>query len=344
MHSESSSHCAGSCSFVLPYSCRVLHARGRALEYIDGICDHSSRPRLDVTKNTCLMSLRISIGSTSPAASPSRSDSSSASSSLRPSSKECVVYWTKAKPQLGSAAANGIVITVAGAGGGPGPEGCMGPCGLYSQLASSLPDLMGMDVVSLVYSGRGVESGVEELSTCVEYMKRARLGPLFLMGWSMGGAVVIEVAARYQHELLSSPSSPCYPANTVTTLSSSSSPGSSSFPSPAKSTMSSSACSSPVHNMIGGVITLASQTAQTSRVTELISLPKLFVHGLDDRCLSYQCSLMLAKRSPTNATVRLLEAASHGVEGAEQCIYDWLREHVITPHAYTLEAEKMKNS
>jgi dienelactone hydrolase len=103
---------------------------------------------------------------------------------------------------------NGIWIAVGGCGGGPGPNGAYGPYCVYTRLAQKLVE-HGIATVLPVYNsdndGRvNLSPSCETLKRCFDQMlakicsnfENGATAPIVLTGWSMGGAVVLEVAAE----------------------------------------------------------------------------------------------------------------------------------------------------
>ena len=88
----------------------------------------------------------------------------------------------------------GILITGAGAGGGPGPGGSFGPYEHYNNLAGWLP-AYGISVLQIVWRSFGdLRAAEHDMMVCMQFAHRHELGPMITIGWSMGGAVVIEAA------------------------------------------------------------------------------------------------------------------------------------------------------
>eukprot|EP00747_Dinoflagellata_sp_TGD_P083026 gnl/TRDRNA2_/TRDRNA2_161934_c0_seq1.p1 gnl/TRDRNA2_/TRDRNA2_161934_c0~~gnl/TRDRNA2_/TRDRNA2_161934_c0_seq1.p1 ORF type:complete len:208 (+),score=30.74 gnl/TRDRNA2_/TRDRNA2_161934_c0_seq1:96-719(+) len=73
---------------------------------------------------------------------------------------------------------------------------CMeGPSCLYNKLASFLPPT-GISVLQLRYRppGDDEEEAAEDVMTCIDWVLERKLGPILLVGWSMGAAAVVEAA------------------------------------------------------------------------------------------------------------------------------------------------------
>jgi len=96
-----------------------------------------------------------------------------------------------------SSAPCGIVITAAGAGGGPGPGGSDGPYYLYKRLAEELPNKHNVSVLQIVYHlFSDMQAAVDDILAAVDWV-HGTIGsriPIVLIGWSMGGAAVVETA------------------------------------------------------------------------------------------------------------------------------------------------------
>ena len=90
----------------------------------------------------------------------------------------------------------GIVITAAGAGGGPGPGGSDGPYYLYQKLARKLPPTHSISVLQIIYHlFSDMQAAVDDILAAIDYAT-ATMGStnIVLIGWSMGGAAVVEAA------------------------------------------------------------------------------------------------------------------------------------------------------
>lgn len=70
-----------------------------------------------------------------------------------------------------------------------------GPSCLYDKLASLLPK-ENVAVLQVTYRppGEDEEEAAEDVMTCIDWLVQQQLGPLVLIGWSMGAAAVIEAA------------------------------------------------------------------------------------------------------------------------------------------------------
>jgi len=79
-----------------------------------------------------------------------------------------------------------VLITCAGAGGGPGQLGCAGPSSVYESLARTLPLEHNIAVLQVVYSRQSnVAVGVADVRAAIDYCIERKWGPIILMGWSM---------------------------------------------------------------------------------------------------------------------------------------------------------------
>ena len=91
----------------------------------------------------------------------------------------------------------GVVITAAGAGGGPGPGGSDGPYCLFQRLATNLPKQHGITVIQIIYHEfSDFQVAVDDILAAIDYTKgilSVSVG-IVLLGWSMGGAAVVEAA------------------------------------------------------------------------------------------------------------------------------------------------------
>jgi dienelactone hydrolase len=177
----------------------------------------------------------------------------------------------------------GTVITVAGAGGGPGHNGCYGPNNLYVKLGEEIPKKYNLNVILVIYKETGkLSSAINDLNNWINYLKNLGEKNIILIGWSMGSAVITNVAYKFKNE-----------------------------------------------NIIKGLITLAGQSGKTELLKELNSIPKLFIHGKLDTCLSDKCMDYMAFISQNYKTV-LLNYSTHGVEEAQPHILLWIYD-LITP-------------
>jgi hypothetical protein len=109
--------------------------------------------------------------------------------------KQLHALWTPAAP----GPCRGVVLICPGSGTGAGPAGGFGPFCLFSRLAEALPEA-GVGVLRLVppaWAQGRLSVSVNAVRACVELIE-GLAGPtdLVLLGWSMGGAAVIEAAAR----------------------------------------------------------------------------------------------------------------------------------------------------
>ena len=107
---------------------------------------------------------------------------------IRGATVQCIV-WNCESP-------TGVIITAAGAGGGPGPGGSDGPYCLYERLAANLPCRYNISVIQIVYHVfSDMQAAVDDILAAIDYTKDT-MGSVkvVLIGWSMGGAAVVEAA------------------------------------------------------------------------------------------------------------------------------------------------------
>ena len=107
---------------------------------------------------------------------------------LRGATVQCIL-WNCDSP-------TGVIITAAGAGGGPGPGGSDGPYCLYEKLATNLPGRYNISVIQIIYHVfSDMQAAVDDILAAVDYTK-STMGSvnIALIGWSMGGAAVVEAA------------------------------------------------------------------------------------------------------------------------------------------------------
>ena len=90
----------------------------------------------------------------------------------------------------------GVVITAAGAGGGPGPGGSDGPYCLYQRLANYLPAQFNISVIQVIYHAfSDMQAAVDDILAAIDWTRSTMgLVNIALIGWSMGGAAVVEAA------------------------------------------------------------------------------------------------------------------------------------------------------
>lgn len=174
--------------------------------------------------------------------------------------------------------AKATIITVAGAGGGPGKYGCNGPNSLYRDIALIYPKYHNVNVIRVIYHSCGIlKDAIDDLDYWIQYAINNGEKNIYLIGWSMGSAVIIESANHFLEQ-----------------------------------------------NVIKGMIFLAGQTAKTKKIENLDNIPKLFIHGKKDNCLSMQCSYTLNKMAHNTGSVIILENATHGVENSLSHINIWI--------------------
>ena len=90
----------------------------------------------------------------------------------------------------------GVLITAAGAGGGPGPGGSDGPYSLYRKLSENLPCKYSLSVLQVIYHVfSDMQAAVDDILAAIDYVRNT-IGSvnIVLIGWSMGGAAVVEAA------------------------------------------------------------------------------------------------------------------------------------------------------
>jgi fermentation-respiration switch protein FrsA (DUF1100 family) len=61
------------------------------------------------------------------------------------------------------------------------------------------------------------------------------------------------------------------------------------------------------------VVTVASQSYGTDGVRKIAPRPILLIHGTDDKTLTYECSVDIAKRAGEPKKLALFEGADHGI-------------------------------
>lgn len=175
------------------------------------------------------------------------------------------------------------IITVAGAGGGPGKYGCNGPNSLYHDIALIYPKYYNMNVIRVIYHSCGIlNDAIDDLNYWIQYAIDNGEKNIYLIGWSMGSAVIIESANKFLKQ-----------------------------------------------NVIKGMIFLAGQTAKTNKIENLDHIPKLFIHGNNDTCLSMQCSYTLNKMAHYTGSVIILENATHAVENSLPHINIWFNAQMM---------------
>jgi hypothetical protein len=233
-------------------------------------------------------------------------------------------------------ALRGVVVTAAGAGGGPGPfdprgeegtgGGSFGPYSLYMRLAAELPRA-GLAVLLVHYKRPwpvGVARGGDQMNALAAWFaaKAGRPGlAAVYIGWSRGGAVAIEAATKAKAKHARSArriakraqKTQCVPLAPVAAVD------------------------------IRGVATIASQTGQIQRTSpkqlRLAGCALLLLHGLADDCLSARCSKRIsewasagsvrtprAKKALAPLQVRLFEGEGHGVKSAHDTLTPWIAE------------------
>jgi pimeloyl-ACP methyl ester carboxylesterase len=168
------------------------------------------------------------------------------------------------------------VIFISGAGGG-----VTGPAGMYPYLAKRFAS-QGVWGVRQDFRVPGkIGYCVNDVKAVKKYL-RNKLGveSVILIGWSFGGAVVIQSGAK--------------------------------------------------DPLVKGVITIASQTAETGEIVNLPPTPLLLLHGTADQCLPFRCSQQLYKQYGGGAKeLELLEGDNHGLTIAankglpQEKIFSW---------------------
>jgi esterase/lipase len=87
-----------------------------------------------------------------------------------------------------------IVITCAGAGGGPGKNGCYGPNNLYVNLFNNLIQYnIGVVAIEYRFAGKSDEA-IKDAIFVVEKVINEFNCPIVMIGWSMGSKVTIQTA------------------------------------------------------------------------------------------------------------------------------------------------------
>mmetsp|Transcript_78806 Transcript_78806/g.219070 ORF Transcript_78806/g.219070 Transcript_78806/m.219070 type:complete len:382 (+) Transcript_78806:54-1199(+) len=198
----------------------------------------------------------------------------------------------------------GVLVAVAGAGAGPGPAGSYGPFCLYSRLAQPLA-ACGVAVLLPIWTASQWSDLASATKRLQDVVASSLLGdllgrgsskaPVVMLGWSMGGAAVIEAAARTLH------AGACRNVRGVCTLA---------------------AQSCGVHG--DSLQRCCAWLAATAK------LPLVFIHGTRDDCLPHSCSEALADwagwRTPwgQRTTLRLLDGDSHGCWDAEEHVLSFV--------------------
>ncbi len=84
------------------------------------------------------------------------------------------------------------IITCGGAGGG-----LDGPYNLYDDMAAKFPIIYNLTVVQLDYRVyNSLKDAINDLVHCINYVTKMNYGSIIVIGWSMGGANVIESSYR----------------------------------------------------------------------------------------------------------------------------------------------------
>jgi dienelactone hydrolase len=180
-----------------------------------------------------------------------------------------------------------VLITCGGAGGGPGHLGAAGPSSVYETLATRLPKMHNIAVMQVVYSKAGsVPTAVTEVRAAIDYCLSRHWGPIILMGWSMGAAVIAQAGEPYASQLMDA----ALPMG-----------GTSKVP------------------VIRALIFLAGQSAGVDALTRYSNQTAfLMLHGDADDCLPTRCADGIYSRIPRNATkqIVILPNNHHGVQDA----------------------------
>mmetsp|Transcript_103580 Transcript_103580/g.198824 ORF Transcript_103580/g.198824 Transcript_103580/m.198824 type:complete len:683 (+) Transcript_103580:45-2093(+) len=213
-----------------------------------------------------------------------------------PTLRRC--FWRAARPGTPH---GGVVVCVAGAGAGPGPAGAYGPYCLYARLASMLPE-SGISVLLPIWTDeewQDLRSSVLRLRDTLIALVATLEGVtkpfnVVLVGWSAGGAVVLEVGARVLHKR------DTIRLRGVATLATQS----------------------------AGVEDISLKlAAQRLAQTEL---PLLLIAGDEDVCLSPQCTDKVAADAAGPHTKKvMLPGDNHGCLGAEPHVVEFVQRHLL---------------
>lgn len=211
-------------------------------------------------------------------------------------------------------AVQGLILTCPGAGGGPGPSdpegngggGTYGGYCVYRRLAAEMPR-HGFAVLLVHYPDgfpggadcpRGARVGrvVSQADALARWFhSRAALPdlPAVILGWSMGGAVAIELAAKALHARAA-----------IGRL------------------------GAAARMQFRGVATIASQTAQISATSPRRIVGSgaelLVMHGLADDCLKPACARRICDMAGRGLEPLLFPDEDHGVESALGVLADWV--------------------
>lgn len=229
----------------------------------------------------------------------------------------------------GSNAPRGVVITCGGAGGGPGHLGAAGPSSVYERLASTLPLSDNITVLQAVYRvASNVPEAVADVRACIDFCVERGWGPLALMGWSMGSAVIVQAGEPYAQRTMQTKQAPLIRALITLAGQSAGIQNISRYDAKKTAFLFVRRTSSQSYNSTC-LIALACYCLLLLHF--LISLCLLVcrwfqLHGDADDCLSARCADSLMAYAPTGADKQkvILPNNHHGVQSAEPILTKFL--------------------
>lgn len=185
----------------------------------------------------------------------------------------------------------GIVITCAGAGGGPGTYGCYGPNLIYNRLGEKLPACStSVGVIQIQYRVPGNSSvAVQDTIETLNYVLAKYSLPIILVGWSMGAEVITKATAHFYRIAEASDN----------------------------------AVDIARYERIRGLVYLAGQTAGVDGLKLFAPSSKkvLIIHGTRDTCLNVKCAISLLEiASHLSPEVMLIPYAEHDVIGCDEVV------------------------